>query len=128
MFPGVIARHVYSSRPDGIGQEFLVCKIIVVIVCILVVLAVIQFFHQGGGRIAQVQGNGQIAGFAIELSRGLQCAVCGIAFRRGGQINSCLREGELAFGIAEHGYGLETGGCQQQCIRVRIANILAGEN
>lgn len=50
-----------------VGQELLLDEVAGVVVGVLVLLAVAQLLHQLGGRIAQVQGDGEVARFAYQF-------------------------------------------------------------
>ena len=72
------------TLPGGIGVGF--------VMRVAITLAVSQFFHQRGGRIAQVQRNRQRAMLGHLGPSPVEGHINRIALGRAGQINSRLRQ------------------------------------
>ena len=132
LFQLVLGRVVLRFPPpglfEGVGQILLVDKVAGVVVGILVVFAVVEFFHQLGGCVAQMQRDGQVAGF----THGGQSLVDGhvgrVALGRTGQVDSGLGHDDAAFGPPDVLHGIETGVGQQQGVGVGQAYIFRGRD
>ena len=73
-FPYLRFLRIVLRMPDAavlhlVRQELLLHEIALIGMCILVILAIAQLFHQLGGCVAQMQGNRQIARLPHQLDR-----------------------------------------------------------
>ena len=61
LFGGIVLRMPDAAVFQVVGQELLADEIAGIVVGVFIVAAVTELFHQFGGGVAQVQGNGQVA-------------------------------------------------------------------
>lgn len=99
-----------------------------VVVSVLVAGAVVEFFHQLGGGVADVQRHRQGAGFS-HFGQGLVDAdVGGVALGGGGEVGDSLGEVDAGFGQADEVHRLLHRQGDLQPARVGVADILGGED
>jgi hypothetical protein len=65
---------------DLFRKEFLIDKIILMVMCILIIFPIIKLLHQFGGGIPQMQRNRKITGFLYECLGIVDGFIRGIAF------------------------------------------------
>ena len=65
LFGGICLRLPDAAVFQFVGQELLAHEVAGVVVGIFIVVAIAKLFHQFGGGVAQVQGNGQVAGLPL---------------------------------------------------------------
>ena len=72
----VIAGHPEARALETVGKVLLLHIVALVVVGILVAFVISEVGHQLGGRVAQMQGNGQVAGLRHGLNGIVDGHVC----------------------------------------------------
>ena len=107
-----------------VGQELLADKVAGIVVGIFIVVAVAKLFHQLGGGVAQVQGDGQVACLPHQGEGIVDCHVGGVAFGAGGEVDGGLCQWDASFGPAHFHDGVEAGIGKQQGVGVCQSDVL----
>ncbi len=93
------------------------------VVGVLVVLAVVELFHELGGGIAQVEGDG-FGGVGFDVGADLAVGgVDGVGFGCEGEVDDGLGEGEFPFGGAEEVHGVAGGEAEVEGFGGGEANV-----
>ena len=95
---------------------------------VFIVAAVTELFHQFGGGVAQVQGNGQVACLPHQFEGVVDGHVGGVALGTGGEVDGSLRQRDASFRPAYFHDGVEAGIGQQQGVGVRQSDVLGSGN
>ena len=93
---------------------------------VAVAFAVVQVFHQTGGRIAQVHGHRACTVFFDKGLGGIEGFVHGVGLGRDGQVNHAFGQGQFALGCAQA--LVDIGGIQSHAQRAWVgqANVFTG--
>ena len=103
-------------------------EVVFVVVSVLVAATVAEFLHEASGGVAEVEGNGFVAGeFGVCL-----CAVIGgvgrVRFGGTSEVDGGFGERQTGFGHAEEVGSLLTGDGEGEGVRVCKANVLGSED
>ena len=96
--------------------------------CILVILAIAQLFHQLGGCVAQMQGNRQVARLPHQFQGTVDPLVCRVALGAGGQIHRSFRQRDTPLRPSYLHHGIKSGVRQEQCVGIGQTDILGCRN
>ena len=82
-FLRIVLRMPDAAALHLVRQELLLHEIALIGMCILIILAIAQLFHQLGGCVAQMQGNRQVARLPHQFQGAVDPLVCRVALRAG---------------------------------------------
>ena len=128
LFGGIVLRMPDAAVFQVVGQELLADEIAGIVVGVFIVAAVTELFHQFGGGVAQVQGNGQVACLPHQFEGVVDGHVGGVALGTGGEVDGSLRQRDASFRPAYFHDGVEAGIGQQQGVGVRQSDVLGSGN
>ena len=96
------------------------------VVGVLVVLAVVELAHEGGGGVAEVEGDG-LGGGGFDVGEdGSVGFVDGVRFGGEGEPGDGLGEGEVAFGVTEEVHGVAGGEAEIEGLGGGEADVFYG--
>ena len=111
-----------------IGQVLLCDEMVGIVVGIEISVVIVQLLHQFRGRIAQVQGHGQISCFRNHVEGGVNGKLCRVAFRTCSKVHRCFGQGDASFGPPDFIYRIEGGICQQQGVGVCQSDVFSSRD
>ena len=123
LFDAFAGRAIIHAITQTVGQALHVSNLIFGVVRVLIILAVAEAFHQAGGSVAQVQGNGLSGGLLDILLDGAVRGVKRVRFWRDREIDDRLRESEIAFRHADEIYGVPGGHTQRERVRLGESDV-----
>jgi len=127
-FLRIVLRMPDAAALHLVRQELLLHEIALIGMCILIILAIAQLFHQLGGCVAQMQGNRQVARLPHQFQGAVDPLVCRVALRAGGQIHRSFRQRDTPLRPSYLHHGIKSSVRQEQCVGIGQTDILGCRN
>ena len=127
-FLRIVLRMPDAAALHLVRQELLLHEIALIGMCILIILAIAQLFHQLGGCVAQMQGNRQIARLPNQFQGTVDPLVCRVALGAGGQIHRSFRQRDTPLRPSYLHHGIKSSVRQEQCVGIGQTDILGCRN